>query len=99
MIMALISSDGHELAGGAIDKASDDQSQTTKVDVSAKEEETLGNNSLAHQSFIRTRFKQSESSVFVYSICIFLRNSVCCISIDLYHLSKVKKSMHDFTIL
>lgn len=33
----------------------------SKIDAAAKEEETLGNDSsLAHQSFIRTRFKQSK---------------------------------------
>ncbi|GFS00725.1 fragile site-associated protein, partial [Elysia marginata] len=52
--------DGHELATELTSKEETDNSApSSKVDVSAKEEETLGNNSLAHQSFIRTRFKQS----------------------------------------
>lgn len=39
------------------------EDQKNKADALAKEEESLGNDSsLAHQSFIRTRFKQSEES-------------------------------------
>ncbi|GFO25616.1 fragile site-associated protein, partial [Plakobranchus ocellatus] len=59
------SADGHELTGvtskldSVVGLKDSDEARQTKVDVSAKEEETLGNNSLAHQSFIRTRFKQS----------------------------------------
>lgn len=39
--------------------------EKNKLDAAAKEEETLGNDSsLAHQSFIRTRFKQSRCILF-----------------------------------